>query len=172
MVRSEVYWIEGPWSGRLAILPRPRGGDWLEDEVQAWRSAGVDVVVSTLGDDEIADLDLAQEASVSRAAGIDYVAFPVVDRGVPPSIRATADLVRLLESKLASGTNVGVHCRQGIGRSALLAGCVLIASGMAPEAAFERVAAARGLPVPETVEQRQWADRFARERAAATTPRP
>ncbi len=29
---AEVYWIKGlPW--HLAILPRPRGGEWLGDEI-------------------------------------------------------------------------------------------------------------------------------------------
>jgi hypothetical protein len=29
------YWIDTGHAGRLAILPRPRGGDWLEDEASA-----------------------------------------------------------------------------------------------------------------------------------------
>ncbi|MGH9843461.1 MAG: hypothetical protein ACREEM_32385 [Blastocatellia bacterium] len=32
-MRSELYWING---GRIAIVPRPRGDDWLEDKVAAW----------------------------------------------------------------------------------------------------------------------------------------
>jgi hypothetical protein len=43
-MRTELYWIERPWRGRLAIMPRPRGGDWLDDEIQSWRRSGVDVV--------------------------------------------------------------------------------------------------------------------------------
>jgi hypothetical protein len=33
MMRAQLYWIEGPWAGHFAIVPRPRGGDWLEDEI-------------------------------------------------------------------------------------------------------------------------------------------
>ena len=36
-MHTELYWIPGPWLGRLAIMPRPRGGDWLEDEIRSWR---------------------------------------------------------------------------------------------------------------------------------------
>lgn len=47
-MRNETYWVNGPWLGKLAIGPRPRGGDWLEDEVSAWRLAGIDAVLSLL----------------------------------------------------------------------------------------------------------------------------
>ena len=42
------YQIEGPWRGQLAIVPRPRGEDWLRDEARAWKDEGFDVVVSLL----------------------------------------------------------------------------------------------------------------------------
>ena len=51
-MKAELSIVDGPWPGRLAIVPRPRGGDWLEDEVRAWREAGVDIVVSALEADE------------------------------------------------------------------------------------------------------------------------
>ena len=53
-------------------MPRPRGGDWLEDEIQAWRRSGVGVVVSLLTPDEIADYDAYDEsrADFSRWKGI------------------------------------------------------------------------------------------------------
>ena len=165
-MRTELYWIEGPWQSRLAILPRPRGGDWLEDEVRAWRVAGADVIVSLLTSDEIADLDLAQEAGLCQANGIQLLSFPIVDRGVPASRRATLDFVKKLDNILAEGKSIAIHCRQGIGRSALIAACLLVLSGIDPEMAFRRVSAARGCSVPETSEQRQWATEFARELVA------
>src|SRR5258708_1451096 len=105
-MKAQPYWIAGPWSGRLAVLPRPRGGDWLEDEVRAWRSAGIDVAISTLGSDEISELDIAAEPEVCRANKIDFLALPIVDRGLPSSPLAVADLARRLEEKLAQGKNV------------------------------------------------------------------
>src|SRR5438445_5914218 len=52
-MRTELFWIKGPWPGRLAIMPRPRDGDWLENEIQSWRRSGVDVVFSLLMADEM-----------------------------------------------------------------------------------------------------------------------
>jgi protein-tyrosine phosphatase len=161
-MRTKLYWITGPWSGRLAVTPRPRGGDWLEDEIHSWRRSGVGGVVSLLTSDEVGDLDLATEAGLCGADEIKFFSFPIEDRHVPSSKEAFSDLVTKLDGMLSEGKNVAVHCRQGIGRAALVAVCLLIQSGMATEAAIERVSIARGCPVPETDEQRRWITAFAR----------
>jgi protein-tyrosine phosphatase len=162
-MRTELYWIPGSAPGRIAIMPRPRGGDWLEDEVRSWRSAGVDIVLSLLAHDEIAELDLAEEATWCRAHGIEFLSFPIVDRSVPSSREAVKELVTGLAQRLAEGKSVAIHCRQGIGRAALIAICVLVATGVDPEAATQRVSAARGCSVPETTEQNRWITEFAKE---------
>lgn len=43
---TKLHGVNGPWAGKLALAPRPRGGDWLEDELACWRQEGVDEVVS------------------------------------------------------------------------------------------------------------------------------
>lgn len=164
-MRTELYWIEGPWQSRLVILARPRGGDWLEDEVRAWRVAGVDVVVSLLTTSEVVDLGLDEEAALCKANSMQFLTFPIVDRGVPFDRTASLDFLRKLDNLLVKGKNVGIHCRQGIGRSVVMAACLLVLSGIAPKAAFQLVSAARGCSVPETAEQRQWVVEFARELA-------
>jgi protein-tyrosine phosphatase len=164
-MKADLYWVPGPWPGRLAIAPRPRGGDWLADDLAAWRRAGVGVVVSLLTPDEVADLDLADEDRLGRAAGMDVVSFPITDRGVPPSTAAAAGLFATLAGALAAGTSVLVHCRQGIGRSAVIAAGLLVRAGLDADAALRRVADARGLPVPETDDQRRWVAALARPTA-------
>jgi len=161
-MRTELYWIEGPWRGRLAIMPRPRGRDWLEDEIQSWRRGGVDVVVSLLTREEQTELDLRDEEALCRANGIEFVSFPIADRSVPSSAEAFSEQALKLAGQLANGRNIAVHCRQGIGRAALVAIGVLNLSGLEPAAAMERVGAARGCSVPETPEQRRWITDFAR----------
>lgn len=156
----QMFWIDGPWSGRLAISSRPRGGDWLEDEVRGWRAAGVDVVLSLLSTEEEHDLELTREAELCRAQGIRFVPFPVVDRSVPPSIPDTVELLRQLLDELQAGRTVAIHCRQGIGRSSLMAAGLLVLTGISPQSAFSAVGLARRLAVPETDEQRLWVERF------------
>lgn len=165
-MRTEPFWIEGPWPGRLAIVQRPRGGDWLEDEVRSWRQAGLDVIVSLLIPDEIDSFYLISEANLCEANGIQFFSFPIEDRGTPSSRQATLNLVKSLEEYLTEGKNIGIHCRQGIGRSALIAACILVLSGVDTEESLRRVSEARGSQVPETEEQRRWVVEFAHQLSA------
>ena len=155
-MKAEVYWVPGPWPGRLGILPRPRGGDWLEDEVRSWRAAGIDVVASLLTPDEIAEFELQKEGTRSKAEGLEFYAFPIPDRGVPRSRTEFEKLIGDLVRELKRGKNVVAHCRQGIGRSALVAASLLTSSGEKPDEAFRRIEEVRGRSVPETAEQREW----------------
>src|SRR5262249_34069810 len=156
----------------LAIMPRPRGGDWLEGEVASWRESGVDMIVNLLTLEEQTDLDLVNEEALCRANGIEYVAFPIVDRGIPASREAFSELVTKLTEQLVGGKTIAVHCRQGIGRAALVAICILVASGIEPATATERAAAARGCSVPETPEQGRWIAEFASSLVTGSTKWP
>jgi predicted protein tyrosine phosphatase len=166
-MREQVSWVHGPWPGRLAIVARPRGGDWLEAEAGSWARSGLDIIVSLLTAEEAAEFGLAEEAAFGRLNGIEFLNFPIPDRGVPVSRGDTLKLVKELVAYLAAGKNVGIHCRQGIGRSGLIGACLLISLGMTPQVAFQAFSAARGCPVPETTEQRQWVEAFAPQLAAA-----
>jgi protein-tyrosine phosphatase len=165
---TELFWVPTPFAGRLAVAPRPRGGDWLDDEIRGWRRAGIDVVVSLLTPDEMAEFDLEGEATASAKHGVRYLAFPVPDRDVPASRSAFRDLVSEVTRELSAGRKVAVHCRQGIGRAGLVAAGTLIAAGLDPDAAVARVSTVRGRPIPETPAQRRWLDEFANEVGAGS----
>jgi protein-tyrosine phosphatase len=147
--------------GKLALEARPRGGDWLPDEVAKWKRAGVGAVLSLLTTDEERDLNLRDESKEVRASGLDFLSFPIEDRQVPTSETQLGEALERLNRFLSSGKNVVVHCRQGIGRTGLVAACLLVKNGMSPGAAVEAVTAARGVATPETVEQRDWIERYA-----------
>lgn len=152
-MRPVLFTVSRPGSGRLSIVPRPRGGDWLTDELADLDAAGIDVVVSMLTGAEEAELGLGHEASAARAAGIEFRQLPTPDRQVPDR-DATLALARLLVQRLNAGASVAVHCRQGIGRSATLAAAVLVIEGADAADAWDHVAAARGVSVPDTADQR------------------
>jgi protein-tyrosine phosphatase len=154
---TNLFWVEGPWPGRMAISPRPRGGDWLDDEMKGWRQAGVDAVVSLLESDEAQDLGLDRERKYCEANDMDFHSLPIVDRSVPNSDVDAARLLSELEEVLDHGKN----CRQGLGRAGLIASTLLVERGLNPSEAVERVSAARHAPVPETAEQLAWIEAFA-----------
>jgi len=155
-MKPEIYWIPGPWAGRLAIAARPRGGDWVEDEVNGWRLAGIDTVVSLVEREEAVQLELLNEGRAAEKSGIRFISFPIPDRGLPASTRDAVLLMAAIAGALEEGKNVAVHCRQGIGRSGMFAAGVVISSGTNPQEAIRVVTSARGIPIPETSEPRAW----------------
>ncbi len=159
-MNTHLFSIPGPWRGNLAVIPRPRGGDWLEDEARSWRRQGIDTVVSLLESEETDQLNLLGEGDAAEATGIRFISFPIPDRGVPASTPAAVSLISDIAGILEQGQNVAVHCRQSIGRAGLIAAGVLISVGATPDQAIETVSVARGLPIPETSEQREWLRRL------------
>jgi protein-tyrosine phosphatase len=161
---TPLYTVQRLTTGRVSIMARPRGGDWLSDEIKALYESGVNVLVSLLTSAEIGELDLVEEAALCREQGINYVNFPILDRSVPQFSSQTFALLEQLQSDLSKGKHIAIHCRQGIGRSALIAASVLVLSGFAPDRAFDLLSKARGYTVPETEEQRAWIVTFAQRR--------
>jgi hypothetical protein len=76
------YWIQTE-GVRLAIIPRPRGRDWLLDDLRFLRRAGVDIVVSALTAAEIEELELVEETQCRRDSGLEFISIPIEDRNVP-----------------------------------------------------------------------------------------
>jgi protein-tyrosine phosphatase len=149
----KLFAITPPHVGRLAIATRPRGGEWLVDDLRGLAHKGYHVLVSALDRTEMSELALGAEPSEAISARLVFVHFPVPDRGLPtiPEARSLATrLVRYLEE----GRSVAVHCRMGIGRSSLICGTVLVSCGDGAEEAWSRLREARGLEVPDTDAQR------------------
>ena len=144
---TDIHWIENEFGVQLAIAARPRSGDWLEDEIAHWERSGVQHVVSLLEQHEVEELELHAEASTCKGRGIAFTSFPIPDRGVPEDRSAA---IALAEELGKSRQSVVVHCRAGIGRSSTIAAAILVLLGQDPDKALERIANARGLPVPDT----------------------
>lgn len=160
-MQVKIHWISGVECGRLGIMPRPRGGDWLEDEIQSLKASGVEAVVSLLERQEIIELNIAKEQVLCEANGISYLSFPIPDRNVPASKIEALNFARSLSNYVREGKSVVIHCRQGIGRSALIAACVLALGDLSVDEAFQKIEDARGCSVPDTPEQRAWVVRLA-----------
>ena len=74
---SPVYWIDHAAAGRLGTMARPRGGDWLDDEIRALAAADVTALVSLLTAAENRELLLVDEAARCADHGLTFVSFPI-----------------------------------------------------------------------------------------------
>ena len=160
ILRVQLYSLRELPAGQISIMARPRGGDWLLDEVKSLRESGVDVLVSLLTPEEVRELDIGEEAEYCGHQGIVFSSLPIQDRGIPPFSDSTFNFLEQLNKHLSEGKHVALHCRQGIGRAALVAASLLILTGYAPDQAFHLLSKARGYPVPETEEQKAWVIAF------------
>jgi protein-tyrosine phosphatase len=118
---------------------------WLEveDLVQAGVTLFVDLTQS-------GELDPYASLVVEPAR---YVNRPIRDFSIP----TRDDLVGILDeidAELDAGGVVYVHCWAGCGRTGVVVGSWLVRHGVAPKEALRRIAEARGLGCPQTLEQR------------------
>lgn len=163
MTFPEIYWVHEIEPIRLALMPRPRSGEWLEDEVTGWQRAGIQTIVCLLEAHEIQELGLQKESSLCLDRGIQFLPFPIPDRGTPNSAQEVSALVRNIEERLHRNEGVGIHCRVGIGRTGLLGACVLLKLGMSFPDVFPMLSRSRRLPVPDTVAQFEWVRSYSRD---------
>src|SRR5580698_2595545 len=95
MLQPDLYWIRDVEGVRLAIMPRPRSGEWLADEIAGWSRLGVQTVVSLLELHEVSELDLANEETLCRAAGLQFISFPSKDgRNLSTGARGNSQVAR------------------------------------------------------------------------------
>lgn len=157
---NSVWWIDEGEGPRVAIVARPRGEEFLEEDLAEMKRNGIDVLVSLLHADEAQWLGLAEEGAIAERLGMRFISYPVPDRTTPQDEAGFRKLVAELASLVRKGDRVGAHCRACIGRSTVLIASLLIALGMDPEDALRRIEQARECWVPDTPEQRDWILQF------------
>lgn len=143
-------------TGFLAVMPKPKSGEWIEEEFANISAFGVHQVVSLLEPDEAAGAGLQDESLLCQANGMKFVSYPMRDRSVPGSVEDFSRFTYKLFRAIAGGSNTVVHCLAGIGRSGIVSCAVLVHSGMGAREAFEQISRARRLRVPDTETQRDW----------------
>ncbi len=142
VTREDAYNAVAPgvWVGRW-----PEGGHLPE---------GVDVVVDVTA-------ELPAHRRVIREKR--YVCLPAMDATVPEESAFRALVAELADAR----GGIFVHCAFGHGRSAMLAGALLVARGLAPDAAAAEGAMRRARPgISLSGLQRAYVERFAAARGS------
>lgn len=155
---TKIYWIHqlDHNSARIGTMARPRGNEWLEDEVISLKKQKTDVIISLLEKDEVTELGLRREEALCQQHGIEFFNFPIADRALPPKGIKTDNFIKDVFNKAASGLNIVIHCRMGIGRASIIAGSILLYAGLKTENIIAKITEVRGLKVPDTDEQLKW----------------
>jgi protein-tyrosine phosphatase len=143
---------------------------WITDHLAIGGSFSSDLVEALAGELSIkAVVDLRLEAcdeiDLLRHHGIALLHLPTEDRRAvaQPMLR---EGVAFASRHLERGERVLIHCEHGIGRSATLALCVLVARGLEPLEALALAKRKRALVSPSPAQYEAWVswlDRFGRE---------
>ena len=96
-------------AGVLAITPRPRGNDWLEDDMRTLGRHGVHGLVSLLEPPEEEELGLEAEGRYAEAAGLSFLSVPIPDLGVPAALEPFQAVIVDIVSRLHQGRQVAAQ---------------------------------------------------------------
>jgi ADP-ribosylglycohydrolase len=165
------YWV---YPGRLLAGEYPGGATSEQTRLRLARllEAGVDCFI---------DLTQPQELAAYRAelpAGVDYFRKPIPDHGLPGERARMAEILECLRDALRAGRRVYLHCRAGIGRTGMVAGCLLAERGLGGEEALAELnrlwrQSARSTQwpvVPETPQQADYVRGWTRAAAPEEDP--
>jgi ADP-ribosylglycohydrolase len=168
------HWIE---PGRLLAGEHPSGPDEKATRKRLAKllDAGIDCFIDLTDPGELESYQPLL-AAVRGGEGARYLRRPIRDHGVPASEAAMQEILDALARAFAEGRSVYLHCRAGIGRTNLVAGCWLASLGPGGESALEQLNEAwrgnkrsRSWPcIPETDEQEEYVRRW----GAAPAPWP
>jgi protein-tyrosine phosphatase len=144
----DLSWI----TERLAI-----GGSFPPAQIPALaRDHRVSAIVDLRG-------EACDDARLLAAHRIAFLHLPTAD-GEAVSPEGLGCGVAFVTAQLSAGRRVFVHCRYGIGRSALLALCVLVEHGHAPIDALALAKDRRGCVSPSPAQYEAWAAWLAGQR--------
>ncbi|MGB5131174.1 MAG: ADP-ribosylglycohydrolase family protein [Steroidobacteraceae bacterium] len=156
------YWIV-PGQVLAGEYPAGGSGDAAQERLQKLLAAGIDCFIDLTEPGERDGYERLLTGPGSRNAVI-YIRKPIRDHGLPKSPEQMEEVLDELDSAVAGGRRVYLHCRAGIGRTNLVAGCWLAGGGLTGEAALARLnelwrqsARSQSWPtVPETEAQREY----------------
>ncbi|MDZ7801884.1 MAG: cyclin-dependent kinase inhibitor 3 family protein [Trueperaceae bacterium] len=131
-----------PGKKATSSVSRVRWDRDLDTDLQDLRQRfGTDVLVSLMRPYEHDLLEIPDLFPRAEAHSMRVRPFPIDDVSVPDARSADAfgQLIDELHAELEAGRTLTVHCRGGLGRSGLVAACLLVRAGLDAATAVRRV---------------------------------
>ena len=155
------YWV---LPGRLLAGEYPGGStpELTRERLSRLLDAGIDCFIDLTQPQELTPYD------ASLPTDVDYVRCSILDHGTPANHGEMTEIIRCLRGALRERRAIYLHCRAGIGRTGMVAGCLLAEHGLSGEEALAelnrlwRQSARSGQwpTVPETAEQIEYVRRW------------
>lgn len=163
----QIGWVQAPVGWRIGITIAPgkcttsrAGFRWarvLDEDLELLTREGIGTLVCLLEAHEIMRLGIGDLVPAAEQRGLHVIQAPIPDISVPSTDQAHALITRLLARR---DDAIVIHCNGGLGRSGLVAGCLLRALGVSAAEALRRLVTARGPECPQTSEQRRFVEDF------------
>jgi protein tyrosine phosphatase (PTP) superfamily phosphohydrolase (DUF442 family) len=154
-------------SDKLAKPASERSGwepdlHWLTDQLAVGGCFPIERAGELAREHRIAAIiDLRKEdqddEKLLHAAGIDFLHLPTIDQMSPAAAMLEVG-VQFARAHIGQGNRVLIHCQAGVGRSALLALCVLVDLGFEPLDALARAKDRREVVSPSQWQYEGWAE--------------
>lgn len=155
-ITLNLYPVPISMKGKLIIVSRPVGNEFLEESIEFLKKEKISILVSALERKEEIELGLLNEKEFCEKKGIQFFSFPMEDRSVPESISSIKNFAYRLKEKIFAGESVGIHCRASIGRASLISACILHAFGYDVDSTLKLLSESRKRTIPDTKEQEDW----------------
>ena len=142
-------------------MTKPLNLSWITDDLAvggSFSTSDAERLARELGIKAVVDLrvEACDDAAVLKRHGIAFLHLPTEDHCAVSRPMLDAG-VAFAGRHLDRSERVLIHCQHGIGRSALLALCVLVSRGRAPLAALRLAKARRSLVSPSPAQYEAWA---------------
>ena len=134
------YWVV---PGRLLVGEHPgsRSRAQSMERLRRFLEAGVTCFIDLTEPREMAGYEMLLPFETPTGRRVEYLREPIVDHGVPADRETMGRIVAMIDGAIETGHCVYLHCRAGIGRSAMAAGCWLAErNGAGGEAALNELA--------------------------------
>lgn len=162
-----IAWLKTPSEWRVGLTfapgkhgPSTDGAPWereLDADLEVLVRNGVRTIACLVETHELVRWKITELPSAAAARGIELLHSPIKDGSVPKIEAARSLVCELLARRDAP---ILIHCIGGLGRTGVIAGCLLRALDVAPDEALRRLVAARGTRCPENDVQRGFVTSF------------